>query len=381
MQSRVLEQHIAVFGESGSGKTVLVSSFYGATLESQFLNSSLFDVVADDRSQHTFLHQNYLGMRNRAQPPAPTRFAAKSYSFSVKLRDNSEAAVKSRPFDALRLVWHDYPGEWFEQDVDGEEEAQRRVDTFRSLLSSDVALLLVDAQKLLDYAGEEERYLKSLIANFHTGLLSIKDELLVDGKPLVEFPRIWLMALSKADLMPDMDTFKFRDMLTEKVGGDLDQLARVIAGLVEASDALSVAEDFVLLSSAKFEPGEIKVAERVGLNLILPLAAILPFERHVRWNQAMQLPGKVAENLLSGASTLAAALVARKIRLPGPVGKVLNLVNPTLVNAAAKLAGDKLREMNAQALARQDHLAAVLTGFRLDLDRAEKDNVLYRSLK
>ncbi len=25
-----LEQHIAVFGESGSGKTVLVSSFYGA---------------------------------------------------------------------------------------------------------------------------------------------------------------------------------------------------------------------------------------------------------------------------------------------------------------------------------------------------------------
>ncbi len=126
--------------------------------------------MAGDRSQHALLHQNYLGMRNRAQPPAPTRFSTKSYSFSVKLRDNSEAAVKSRPFDALRLVWHDYPGEWFEQDVDGEEEAQRRVDTFRSLLSSDVALLLVGAQKLLDNAGEEECYLKSLIANFHTGL-------------------------------------------------------------------------------------------------------------------------------------------------------------------------------------------------------------------
>ena len=33
----VLEQHIAVFGESGSGKTVLVSSFYGATQEPEFL--------------------------------------------------------------------------------------------------------------------------------------------------------------------------------------------------------------------------------------------------------------------------------------------------------------------------------------------------------
>ena len=46
--SRALEQHIAVFGESGSGKTVLLSSFYGATQEPQFLNASLFDVVADD---------------------------------------------------------------------------------------------------------------------------------------------------------------------------------------------------------------------------------------------------------------------------------------------------------------------------------------------
>ena len=40
---RVLDQHIAVFGQSGSGKTVLVSSFYGAMQEPEFLTSSLFD--------------------------------------------------------------------------------------------------------------------------------------------------------------------------------------------------------------------------------------------------------------------------------------------------------------------------------------------------
>jgi predicted ATPase len=34
---KALEQHIAVFGEGGSGKTVLISSFYGATQEPQFL--------------------------------------------------------------------------------------------------------------------------------------------------------------------------------------------------------------------------------------------------------------------------------------------------------------------------------------------------------
>jgi ABC-type dipeptide/oligopeptide/nickel transport system ATPase component len=35
-KTRKKEQHIAVFGESGSGKTVLVSSFYGAAREQQF---------------------------------------------------------------------------------------------------------------------------------------------------------------------------------------------------------------------------------------------------------------------------------------------------------------------------------------------------------
>ena len=111
--SRVLEQHIAVFGESGSGKTVLVSSFYGATQEPQFLKSSLFDVTADDTGQGHRLHGNYLGMKDSARRPETTRFSSAPYAFSVKLSDRSVKANNPKPFDALRLVWHDYPGEWF----------------------------------------------------------------------------------------------------------------------------------------------------------------------------------------------------------------------------------------------------------------------------
>ena len=380
--SRALEQHIAVFGEGGSGKTVMVSSFYGATQEPQYLKKSLFYIVADDFGQGNRLQRNYLGMRDSARLPEPTRFAATSYSFSVKLKDGSNAkAMKARPFDALRLVWHDYPGEWFEQDVSGPEEAQRRVDTFRSLLGSDVALVLVDGQRLLDNVGEEERYLKSLLTNFRNGLLSLKDDLLEEGKPLVEFPRIWVMALSKSDLLPNMDVFKFRDLLIDKAGDDIDELRKVIAGLVEAGDALSVGEDFVLLSSAKFDAGKIEVTERIGLELILPLAAMLPFERHVRWAQAMHNRGKVAENLLGGARALAPAVIGLMSLLPGPIGLLMNRVDSKAVDDAAKLAGDKLKKANSEALAKHDYMAATLTRFRMDLDDGEEEQILLRSLR
>lgn len=388
LEKRAGEQHIAVFGESGSGKTVMISSFYGATQESHYLQKSLFHVVPDDIGQGNRLHKNYLGMKNSARPPETTRFAGTSYSFKIKLKDGADAKQKQKkasPTDALRLVWHDYPGEWFEEDVNG-PEAQRKVDTFRSLLGSDVALLLVDGQRLLDHSGEEDKYLKSLLTNFRNGLLSLKDELLRGGEPLAVFPRIWVIALSKSDLLPNLDVFKFRDLLIEKACDDIDELRNVLAGLVEDSEALSVGEDFVLFSSAKFADDKIEVTKRVGLELVLPLSVMLPFERYARWAQAKQTRGRVVDNLLARTEAFAAVLIENEGRLPGPLGHLLNRLDPKqvkdaakLASDAAKLAGDKLRDINSEARAKQDNLKATLSGFRMDLDKGEKGLTLLRS--
>ncbi len=379
---RALEQHIAVFGESGSGKTVLISSFYGATQEPRFLQEHVFHVLAGSVGQGARLHRNYLGMRDDAQVPLPNHFSATSYDFLVRLKEASDAkAEKARPFDALRLVWHDYPGEWFTQDPSGPEEAKRRVETFRSLLASDVAIVLVDGRELLQNTGNEAAYLKLLFTNLRNGLLSLKDDLLEDGKPLVDFPRIWIMALSKCDMLPDLNVFGFRDLLVSKAWEDVEELRKVLAGLVEASEALSVGEDFLLLSSARFDEGRIEMSERVGLDLILPLASVLPFERHVKWAQTMQLPAKVAENVLDGATALAAALLSRTVGMSGPFGRLLGLFGPDVVDDALRLAGERLRALNADALAKQDHLTATLTRFRLDLDEGERRHVLLRSLR
>lgn len=375
--NRTLEQQIAVFGESGSGKTVLLSSFYGAAQEPQFLKSSQFKIVADDIGQGHRLHRNYLGMRDSAQTPQLTRFSGTSYSFSIKLSPGKSS--QSAPFDALRLIWHDYPGDWFEQSVTG-QEAQNRADTFRSLLGSDVAFLLVDGQRLLDNSGEEERYLKSLLTGFRVGLESLKDDLLEDGKPLVRFPRIWIFALSKADLLTDYNVFTFRDLLISKVAGEIAELRGMLSGLVEAKEALSVGEDYVLLSSAKFEPGKIEVTQRVGLDLVLPLASMLPFERHVRWAKAKKMGGKVAAELLSGVGELASVIVG--VKLPGPLARfaVLLAAVSNLARVIDDLAGDKLKEFNAEARAKHDHLRATLTGFQLEIEKGEKDQILLRSL-
>ncbi|ONI68051.1 ATP/GTP-binding protein [Kribbella sp. ALI-6-A] len=391
---RIREQHVAVFGESGSGKTVLVSSFFGPTQEGSYSND-LWDLVADDTGQGNRLYQNYLGMRDRGKTPLPTRFAATTYYFSVKLKGADNAAGKQRPFDSLRLAWHDYPGEWFEESPSSGEEAGRRVDTFRSLLGSDVALLLVDGQKLLDYAGEEERYLKSLLTNFRQGVLRLKDELLTDEDRLTEFPRIWIVALSKADLFPAWNVHSFRDLVIEKAAGHLDDLRSTLQDLVDTPEALSVGEDFMLLSSAKFklsaagaEPTEIDVTQRVGLDLILPVASMLPLERRVQWNERMEIPRRVLDTLADGAETLASVLTDEKgfgvSQLVSKLPKIGPLVSkaalPALI-AAAKLAGSQLREMNAQAREHKDFLTATLTQFKLDLEQGVKDKLLIKSLR
>ena len=390
---RVREQHIAVFGESGSGKTVLVSSFAGHHLARQSTPDALWDLVANDTGQGNRLLQNYFGMRDHAKQPMQTRFESVTYDFSIRVRERDSAVAKKWPFDVLKLAWHDYPGDWFEESPADEREEELRIDTFRSLLTSDAALLLVDGQKLLDHQGQEQRYLKKLFANVRQGLLRLKDGVLDDGQRLVEFPRIWVLALSKADLFPDRDVYWFRDLVIERAAGDIEELRRTLAEFVQEPRALSVGEDFLLLSSAKFEllpssrtPVEIDVTERIGIDLILPIASLLPLQRRVQWMEAFDVPGKILDTMADGADALATALTGRAAAfVVGLVSKVPSVgafiapVAPAVVAKAAKLAGEQLRSLNETARERKDNLTATFTQFQMDLEQGVAGKIFIRS--
>ncbi|SFA50165.1 hypothetical protein SAMN05444374_1064 [Rhodococcoides kroppenstedtii] len=340
--------------------------------------------MADDAGQAGRLYKNYLGMRVKAETPLPNRFQAITYYFSVKLKGGENAAAKNRPFDVLRLAWHDYPGEWFGTEPNSPLERDRRIDNFRSLLRSDVAILLVDGQKLLNHRGEEHKYLKSLMFAFRHGLLQLKDDLLEDG-PIIEFPRIWILALSKADLFPDWDVDTFRDLVILNAAEDIEHFRSTVADLIDTPEALSIGEDFMLLSSAKFERklgGEqtvgIDLTHRIGLDLILPVASILPLQRRVQWHQKFDISVRVLKSLADGAELLAAGLAGGKF---APIEKLLARMPKVdkalpILTTAAQLAGPKLKEMHEQARAQNDYLRATLTQFKSDLEQGVDDKVI-----
>ena len=131
--------------------------------------------------------------------------------------------------------------------------------------------------------------------------------------------------------------------------------------------------------------------ERIGVDVILPLAAMLPFERHVTWARRQEIPAKVARELAENAGTIgtgamALAMFGARHRLPGRLGlistalaTVVPLLSKDMVQDAASLAGEKLRGVHDRALEKKQSLAAILTGFKIDLERAEREGVLRRS--
>jgi GTPase SAR1 family protein len=381
--SRKYEQHIAMFGESGSGKTVLVSSFYGATQEPSFIHHSLFDVVADDMSQGNHLRKNYLGMRNSSVLPMPTRFDAKRYSFLIKLKADEAANKKHNSSNnGLRIIWHDYPGEWFEDNTGSAEEERRKIDTFKNLLGSDVAVVMVDAQRLIDNAGTEESYLKYLFGNFRSMLLTMRDRILSNEAKLATFPRIWIIALSKADLLPQMNVHQFKDLIIEKATDEVDDLRETLASFIQAPEALSFGEDFLLLSSAKFEPDKILVDQRVGVNLMLPVAAVLPFERFAKWAGAKEIPLKVVESLMPAIQSIGGTLfdLPKRMKKMPLIIKIIVEQFPrrTFTDAAARLQ-TQLHKINADAHNKHETMREIISDFAIKLDEAEKDEILARS--
>lgn len=129
------------------------------------------------------------------------------------------------------------------------------------------------------------------------------------------------------------------------------------------------------------------MTERVGLDLILPVAFMLPLERLAQWADKFDIPLRILGGLVDHADALAAIFagagtkVAAKFLAKVPkVGPLLGAVAIPALAEAVKLGKSKLEEIHTQALADRDYLTATLTQFRLDLDHGVEEHLLVKSL-
>ena len=270
------EQHIALFGESGSGKTTLLTVFYGYQQDTKFQKEAGYRLLADDTTQGQNLLNSFWNLANL---PA-TRLTSRKYSFQIRL-DGVSGVPKVK--ETAHLVWHDYPGGWWSETRTGEEQEDKE-KTFLALMSSDVALFLVDGAKLKESG---DKYLKCLFCKFRDELCRLKEYPALKARfPLLHFPRIWLICLSKSDLMPELTAEGFKQRVIGVANDELQALRQEIQQIIKEPELFTLGEDYLLLSAAEYDEHNesiTNIEKRKGVDLIAPIAFTVPIKRSLDW--------------------------------------------------------------------------------------------------
>lgn len=355
-----IEQHLAVFGQSGSGKTTLLSAFYGWQQEPEFRIKSGYGVNAVDTTTGMRLRASYLKMAESLLPPQ-TRYSHEPVEFTISARGLDA--------NAGTLVWHDYPGEWWTE-TKTETEGNRKIETFRDLLQSDVALILIDGARLKRDKGI---YIRELIRGFREELERQKEAFVREGERLYPFPRVWILCLSKADLFPDKDVFWFRDQVTAAAADELSELRHVIGQIIGGDQFKSIGEDYLLLSSAKFdsETGKVLNADQhVGLDMIMPLAIALPIKKALTWSRTKE----VGVTWIHRFVEMNRSITTNWLKYLPVVGNVF-----WLIDDATKTILQKLKDVENAARQRGDAVETVVAALAARLSDESTRNVYYSS--
>lgn len=254
--SKVPEIRMALFGQSASGKTTLLSSYFGNQQRNSFEEIHGYRLVADDISVGNQLLARYYRMEKGEFPLGTEQFV--EYEFGMKIRDLPESS--------LRIVWYDYPGGWWERSPKDASEAQARRAALAKLLTCHVGIILIDGMR---YQTEGLPYVWQLLDQFTAEARRISDDFAADGQPLSTFPKEWILAVSKADLLPDELTAEA--ICKNVIAGAADQ----IAGVGRAVNATSFGHQFLLLSAVQGDGSRVVDAHRyVGLQLVAPVAVL-----------------------------------------------------------------------------------------------------------
>lgn len=350
-----LDLHVALFGASGAGKTVLLAAFYRAQTQPSFQQEHAYKIQAVNKAQGNQLLGRFYRLEEGRFPDGSTRFDA--YEFDFFPRDLPDAAV--------RIHWYDYPGRWWEDEpIDADEREAMRQGLLK-LGMSHVGILLADGAK---YRSEGTGYIRWLFEHFADECDRLRRTSAATGDE-VSFPREWILALSKADLFPP--EYSASDFEREVCRDADDQLAKLCA-VLRAERAFG--HRFMLLSSvaapvdadAQVDPGT-----SLGVRTLAPAVLVSTVEGAVREAQATRKERSAGETFFQGLRDLVTFVDSLDDFLPKRyqiVSKILRFVS---IKDFATTRLDRLQKAREGAIRRGDAFTAVLTAMAAALRNDE----------
>ena len=354
------EVRIALFGMKGAGKTTLLASYFGNQQRNAFEERHGYRLEAADAAQGSVLLSRYYRLEGGDFPIGTDGFD--TLRFGLKVHD--------LPTPSLDVVWYDYPGGWWESAPSDEAERDTRRQALERLLDSHAAILLIDSER---YLKEGLTYVRSLFDQFRAEIRRIVNELSALGKA-PDFPQQWLIAFSKADLLPARTTaLTLAQELREGAADQLLGIQKAVGG--ESTFGL----EFLLLSAVRGDGRRVLDAHQsLGLTAIAPLVLLGALSRVAEKTGRGKVWGTLATtlDLMRG---LTEAIDKLDDILPGKYRVLTVLIKALRTKEGLTISAERLRERQRAAAKRGKALDAAAYALRAELASADTERAYFKT--
>lgn len=360
VEEPIPEIRIALFGQSGSGKTTFLASYFGNQQRHSFEKEKGYALEAQDISTGSKLISEYYKMEEGSFPVGTESFS--------ECRFNLKISGINKP--GLQVVWYDYPGGWWERTPLDESEAQEREQSLKKIISSHVGIIMIDASK---YLRNKMPYIRALFDSFKNEIKRLKDNIPSDEE--MKLPSQWMIVISKSDMLPAEK--KAEDFCEEIMKYALDQFN----GIGKTIDSKSFGSQFLLISSALADKNKVIDAHKfIGLQLIAPLSLMMMLNDLVQIEKSTNN----ANNYRVGAVAFSTLSVVFDFFdsfsnfLPPSYQAIFGLLKKLSVKEGLDKSSDFFKKKQSEAAKNGNLMEAVVAAMQAELVSPEAKHAFFR---
>ncbi|PTQ89053.1 TRAFAC clade GTPase domain-containing protein [Agitococcus lubricus] len=357
---------VAFLGGRGSGKTTLLASYLGHMASSRWQKEHQYYLGTPDSADSKRLNALYQGLCEGFFPEATIKRAS-AYRFHMHVQDCAGVP--------LEIQWLDYPGEWWEREPADAKERKQRDECLKRMVTSQVCFLVIDGAELNKHG---EKYLRAHLAHMTNEIANLLRQTAGRKKRNQQLrDMVWVMALSKADLLENnLTAADFADFVNRYAGDQLDTLRQRLG----EAGCPSFGMNYLLFSSVLGSGQKIiDINKYIGLDLIAPLALRTILEKELQQIEKSAVLKRIFAGSADRGALQAIFSVLRQFLAKWPDRSSRELADLLFAKAETWLNGqatDLQKEMDSQQ--QQGHsLQAAEAILKLALSKPENRKYFY----